>query len=365
MCGPVILRIAPFIGLAAYVFDLYSDFRLGLEYFHNCHVRIALIILLFVAIPGWVKGFYDWQNDKKNWLRFAKFILGPIYFIPQAFYWHMRRLIDPTNEKVSQKSNQLKLAEVLYEALPQMVVNLTLMITLQIRTRSSYLSLAASMAVTILALKERQKKSLHKLYYILANLADIAFRCLALALCFAILWGAGVWFTVVYTIITIPILKCTIFPDQDFVTILKKAGAFYCVSGYYHNCDGDRKFRFISKLVFNLLAAGALVYTQFRIVNIEPYASPDECFNICKNGTDPNVKTSILQQAKPECGEFNLTKDGKQFFLYVLYGLIGLSCVEGILERFTNFPMPFNLLPISEPKKTLQTEMEDLMINKA
>ena len=347
MWHEVKIRILPFISLFAFVYNLFTDLWFEIEVSKRCHGRIATAILFFSFAPGWIKMFYKLPHRWKDWEIWLKFIFGPVFFISNAFKWHTKKLIDPTDEIVRKKSKAYRLAEFIYQTVPQIIVNLLLMISVQIRTTASYVSLSASLLVVIWAFQTREPRPLHKVWFILANLIDIVFRILTLTLCFVVVWGGGVWFDFVYTIITIPILKWHIYKGERFLTILQKASQFFLVSGYNYDYDSDRKFRFISKMVFNLLAAGVMVYTQVCLMGEPESNVKDDCENICDQDKMPDY-----------CADFNLQNGGKQKFMNVLYGLLIWSLIEGILERFTPLAMPYRLLPKTEVKKP-QSVMND------
>ena len=345
-------RFIAIVGVFTFALDITMDIWGGYKLFKTCHKRLSLAVGFFVCLPGWLKGFYEVYNDCSNWKNIAQLILGPLYFIPMALYWNIRRVFEPTNEEVVAKGKQYKLMEVLFEAFPQLILNCFMKISFGVRTYVSYLSLGTSVASILMALNQREDKISHKIMFRMANIGDIILRLLVLSLSFTVVRGGGVWFTIAYSIITIPILCCWIYPDRKISYVLQKASAMFLVSGYYRKRTQDRKFRFISKIVFNFLALGMLFFV-WKTQMLPPSAGLDQCEDLSRNGTIkcpdliPNITISGIRENE-KCSKFNLRENRKYVFVYFLFALIGWSFLEGILERLQCPIMCYNCLPSVE-----------------
>lgn len=359
LCGKRALAV---IGLCTLVFDIAMDFLYGIDLYKRCHLWFAGAVFLFIGAPGWLNGAYELWNDWTNWKNYLKFLLGPLVFIPTTIYWNFMRVYDPKNEDYKKKSIKSKLLEVIFEAFPQLVLNLMISISFQIRDLRSYLSLLTSLASILMALNQREEKFLHKVLFRLANIGDILLRLLFLALSFTVVWGGGIWFTLAYSFITITILKCWIYPDKRWHFIGKKASAFFFVSGYYRKREQDRKFRFYSKLVFNILAIGFVVYFHVQLMHVDIFEI--NCENYCnvKNGSSFGVIINGTNgtQVEGNCGSFNLNPNLKEAYVYIIYALIGWSFLEGCLEQTKFKIMFYNCLPLKEDLAKNSAELEAL-----
>ena len=246
----------------------------------------------------------------------------------------------------------MKSFEVMFESYPQLVLNVFIMLNLQIYTRPLNLASAMISVLSILygisdTITFNTYYNLEELYYVklawalLTITLDTLFRTLFIAYSFLIFKFYTFFLPLVYFLAMIVCIfiskkKCSINFMDDFIGIL-----YSFISNAYEDKENVvYSFRFLSKLVFNILAVITLIclgifYHQYpsKGFDLEMETIPSSpCLDIChdnSNSIEPSTKNCDT-----------LPTQIHNFANVILWAFWTLSSFEGILESFCQW-MPY------------------------
>jgi len=112
--------------------------------------------------------------------------------------------------------------------------------------------------------------------------------------------------------------------------------------------DKDLKYtlRFVSKSVFGFFASIALVVRTVEWTNYKEHDELKECQDICTPGVHGNFTEYDVLEHRELCDnqELSLGPSYQLGIIIGLWSLLLLSVLEGLLEKFTDIPMPFRIL---------------------
>jgi len=368
-------RAIAFFCLCVYCFDVGSDLRVGFDLKQRCHHLTGATVLAFVWVPGLFYSLMTFlESDFKGkdgttdlfsccqksiacfFMIFFTWIMTPGFLIAEVF-----------NPDLSKDTKKLKFFEVFFEAYPQLLISLMLMMRLNIydwlyvgSCAMSFCSLLYGAADAISFKNFDGEGGFWEVFLGIVSLfIDCLFRAVLISFLLASwtfeldaglqkmwIFFAGLFYIVVVMVYSnYNIAKKT---ETPMFAVFKGALSSLVASAWLDK-DLKYKLRFVSKTVFGFLALIALV--KRTVEWSEPaHKRVLNCEKICLNDTlnEQGNKTFTQMDAK-NCDSQELSLD-KNFQLYILIGLwtlLVLSMLEGLLEKFTNLPMPFTKLQMA------------------
>jgi len=362
--------------LCMYCFDVGSDLSVGFDLLNRCHEITGYTVLAFVWIPGVfysLMTFLEADFDDKKTGKIDVFTCCQksitcffmIFFTGIMTFGFL--LAEVFNPNLNRDTKKLKFFEVFYEAYPQLLINLMLMMRLNMYGQTLYVgscvasfcSLLYGTSDAIAFKKFEDEGGMTKVILCMLSLfIDCLFRSVLISFLLASwtfdekdsmqkLWIFMAGFLYIFVIMVyLKVHASNKKVDAPMSAVFKGAMSSLVASAWL---DKDLKYtlRFVSKSVFGFLATIALVLRTVEWFNYKESAL-EMCQNICipgltgKNPKNPNFNADNVEDCDNQ--ELALGKSYQLGIIIGLWSLLLLSLLEGLLEKFTDIPMPFRIL---------------------
>ena len=80
-------RLLALFSVVLYTFDTTSDSVVGVDLIKKCHWRYGISVFLFVLLPGFIWGWYDYFQKGDAGMKYKlKALTAPFWFIPFGFW---------------------------------------------------------------------------------------------------------------------------------------------------------------------------------------------------------------------------------------------------------------------------------------